>query len=174
MIFRTTWTSLLLSRNAEWCKDQFGKRFRNVKIRRSCSRGLPCGIKSRFGSPFDAVKIYLPGSFRIKALDQAFHGQSKLRDPSLAGFVQSNAAPQTTLQVVLLAWRDVQIDPKSVRADFEFFITTEMRWVGLKENFRDVAVPELVAAAIGLGIGKNGDGAIFRVESHKKRLRSPE
>src|SRR5260370_35987745 len=129
-IFRTNWTSPLLSQHAGWCKDQFGKRFRNVEIRRWRSRGLPCGIKARLGSSFDAVKIHSPVECRSEALDETFHGHLNLRNPGFGGFVQNNAAPQTTLQVVLLARRDVQIDPKSVWADFEFFITTEMRRVG--------------------------------------------
>jgi len=118
------------------------------------SRGLPGGIKSRFGSPLDAVKIHSPGGLWIEALNEAFHRQRKLRDPGFSGFVQNNAAPQSTLQVVLLARRDVEIDPKAIRADFEFSIAAELRRVGLKEDFRDVTVPELVAAAIGRGIGK--------------------
>src|SRR4029077_14200842 len=50
----------------------------------------------------------------------------------------------------------------------------ELRRVRLQENFRHVAVPELVAAAIRLGIGKNGYGAEPCPESRKKGLGSPE
>src|SRR5467141_1850777 len=147
----------LLSRRRAMNKNQFAKHFRNVKIRRRRSRWLPGGIKSRFDSSFDPVKIYFPGRRGIEAIDQAFHGQPKLRDPGLGRFVQNHAAAQTTLQLVLLAWRDVQVDPESVWADFEFLVTSQMRRVGLKKNFRDIAIPEMVAAAIGLRIGKNGD-----------------
>ena len=151
--FHTTWTSPLLSRHGAWRKDQFAKSFRNVEIGRWGSRGLPGGIKSRFGSSFDAVEIHSPGGRWIEALNEAFHRQRKLRDPGFSGFVQNNAAPQSTLQVVLLARRDVEIDPKAIRADFEFSIAAKLRRVGLKENFRDVAVPELVAAAVGRASG---------------------
>ncbi len=75
---------------------------------------------------------------------------------------------------MLFARRDVQIDPKTVRTDFELLVPAKVKGIRLKENFRDVAVPELVAASVGLGIRKNGDDAILRLESHKKRLRSPE
>src|SRR2546430_1536796 len=57
-IFRARSASLLFSRKSGRCKDQFAKRFRNVEIRRRCSRGLPGGIKARFGGSFDAVKIH--------------------------------------------------------------------------------------------------------------------
>ncbi len=174
LIFCTTWASPLLSRHIACCKDQFAKGFRNVEIRRWGSRRLPGGIKARFGRSFDAKKIHSPGGRRIEAIDEAFHGQRKLRDPRFGGFVQHNSALQSTLQVMFFSRCDAEIDPKAVRADFEFFITTEMRRVGLKENFRDVAVPELVAAAVGRGIGENGDGAVFGAELQIQRFRSPE
>src|SRR5712691_4245454 len=173
-IFRARSVSPLFSRKSGRYKDQFTKPFRNVEIRRRCSRGLPGGIKARFGGSFDAVKIQPPSGRRIEALDEIFHGQRNLRDPGFSGFVQNNAAPQSTLQVVFLAWPDVQIDPKAIRADFEFFITAEMRRVGLKKSFHDVAVPELVAAAVGFGIRKNGDDTVFGAESQIERFRGPE
>ena len=105
---------------------------------------------------------------------EAFHWQRKLRDPGLGGFVQNNAPSHTALQVVFFARCDIQIDPKSVWTHFKFLISTELRGIGLHENFRDVAVPELVAAAIGLGIRKNRDPAKPRVKSHKKELRPPQ
>jgi len=57
-----------------------------------------------------------------------------------------------------------QIDPKAIRADFEFLISTKLRWIWLKENFRDVAIPKLVAAATGIGIRKNRDNSKPNVE----------
>src|SRR5216683_2092659 len=173
-IFRTTRTNPLPLRHRPRCKNKFAKRFRNMEIGGRRSRGPPCGIKPRFDSSFDAIKSDPPSGCRIEALDEAIHGQRQLRHPGFRGFVQSNAALQTALQVVLFARRDVQIDPKSVRADLEFLITSEPYRIGLKKNFRHIAVPELVAPAVGRRIGKHGDGAIIRVESHKKRLRSPE
>src|SRR4029077_1382695 len=134
----------------------------------------PRGIESRFSSSFDAVKIHFPSGRGIEALDEAIHWQRQLRDPGLGGFIQDNATPQSTLQIVFLARPDIEIDPKTIRADFEFFVTAELRWVGLKKNFRNVAVPKLVAASIGLGIGENSDIPVFRAKSKKKSLRSPQ
>src|SRR5258708_24673084 len=141
-IFRTTRTSPLPSRRGAWRKEQFAKSFRNVEIGRWGSRGLPGGIKSRFGSSFDAVEIHSPGGRWIEALNEAFHRQRKLRDPGFSGFVQNNAAPQSTLQVVLLARRDVEIDPKAIRADFEFSIAAELPAGAVEDNSPDVPVPQ--------------------------------
>src|SRR5260370_31484269 len=80
----------------------------------------------------------------------------------------------SNLQVMCFSRCDAEIDPKAVRADFEFFITAEMRRGGLKENFRDVAVPELVAAAVGRGIGENGGDAVFGAGLQIHRVRRPE
>jgi hypothetical protein len=167
LIFRTNGASALLREPVAFGKDQFAKRFRNVEIRRRRSCGLPCGIKSRLGSSFDAVEIYPPDCRAVESLDKAFHWQCKLRDPRFAGFVQNNSAPQPTLQIVLFSRPDVQIDPHSIRANFEFLIATELRRVRLKENFHDVAVPQLVTAAIGIGAGKNGDCAKSCAETNE-------
>src|SRR6266478_2245035 len=153
---------------------QFSKHFRNVEIRDGCFRGLPRGIKARLSTSFDTVKIHSPSSSSIEARNEAFHRQHELRDPSLGRFIQNNAALQTTLQVMLLAWCNVQIDPKSIRTDFEFLVPAELRRVGLQKNFRDVAIPELIAASIGLGIRKNANDAEFCLKSDKKRLACPQ
>src|SRR5882672_1345564 len=125
----------LFSQCWAWCEDQLAKRFRNVEIRLRSSRGLPCGIKTWFSRPFDAVKIHLPSFRGIKMLHEAFHGQRHLCYPGLRGFIHDDAAPQTALQVVLLPGRDAQINPKPVRADFEFSISAELRRIRLQENF---------------------------------------
>src|SRR5260370_16704056 len=164
LIFRTTWASPLLSRHSAWCKDQFAKGFRNVEIGGWGSGRVPGGIKAGFGSSFDAIKIHSPGGRRIEAIDEAFHGQGKLRAPGFCGFVQNHTAPQSTLQVMFFSRCDVEIDPKAVRADFEFFIPAEMRRVGLKENFRAVAAPDLFPPPPGPATTENGYKPLFSPE----------
>ena len=46
--------------------------------------------------------------------------------------------------------------------------------VWLEKDFGDVAVPEVVAAAGGLGVGKDGDAAKAAVELEEEVLRRPE
>src|SRR6266481_8721011 len=116
----------LLSQCWAWCEDQLAKRFWNVEIGLRRSRGLPCGIKTGFSRPFDAVKIHLPSFCGFKMLHEALHGQRHLCHPGPRGFIHYDAAPQTALQVVLLSGRDAQINPKPVRADFEFLISAEL------------------------------------------------
>ena len=57
-------------------------------------------------------------------------------------------------QVGQALWRDVEIDPHAVRADFEFLVVVSSGWVRLKEDFRDVTIPEFVAASVGSESGK--------------------
>ena len=164
----------LLSRRRRGGKNQFAKRFGNVEVRRWRPRRPPRGVKSRFGSAFNPVKIHSPGSGGIESMNQTFHRQRQLRNPHLSRFVQSHAPPQTTVQIVLFARCDIKINPESIGADFKFLITTEIRRIRLQEDFGHVTIPELVAPAIRLGIGKNCNQAVFRAESQEKGLRSPE
>src|SRR5882762_6714623 len=87
--------------------------------------------------------------------------RNRIVRPNISSATRS---PHATLQIAFLPWRDVQIDPKAIRADFEFLISTKLRWIWLKENFRDVAIPKLVAAATGIGIRKNRDNSKPNVE----------
>lgn len=174
MICRGAWTAFLLSRQLAGNENQFAKRFRNVEIWFRSPRGLPCGIESRFSSAFNPVEIHFPRGRRIKPLDQAFHGQRQLRNPGFCTFVQNYAASQATFQIVFLARRDVEIDPQPIRTDLEFLIPPCLRRLGLKENLRNVAVPELVTAAIGLASRENRHDAIARTKSQKQRLWGPE
>jgi len=88
-----------------------------------------------------AIKIYFPNGRGIESFDQTFHRQRDLRNPGFLASLKLTRPPHATLQIAFLPWRDVQIDPKAIRADFEFLISTKLRWIWLKENFRDVAIP---------------------------------
>jgi len=106
------------------------KRFLNMEIRRSRSRGLPCGIESRLGCAFHAIKIYFPNGRGIESFDQTFIGNAISRNPGFSFASLNSRGAHATLQIAFLPWRDVQIDPKAIRADFEFLISAELRRSG--------------------------------------------
>src|SRR5271163_3986276 len=69
---------------------------------------------------------------------------------------------------------DVQIDPHSVGADFELLVALGVGGVRLEEDFGHVASPEMVAAAIGVGVGEGGDGAKAGVEFDEEGVGGPK
>jgi hypothetical protein len=152
----------LLSNGRSIRKNQSAERFRYMEVRNRCAGGPPGRIKPWLRRPFHSVKIDAPRGFGIKTLDKTSHRYSQLRDPSFGGFVYDHAPPQSALQVVLFSQSDVQIDPKSIRADFELFIAAHIRRIGLQKYFGDIAVPQPVTAAVRLSIRKYGNDAISR------------
>jgi hypothetical protein len=164
----------LLSNGSSVRKNQVTERFRNMKVGNRCSSGPPSRIKSWLPRAFHSVKIHPPSSSGIKSFDKTLHRDRQHRNPSFVRFVQDHASPQTALQIVFFARGNVQVDPHSVGADFELFITPQIRRIGLQKYFGDVVVPQLVAAAAGLRVRKYCDDAVFRLESQMQRFRSPQ
>jgi hypothetical protein len=56
-----------------------------------------------------------------------------------------------TFQVRPSTGENIEIDPKSVRTNFELAIVTRSRRIGLEKYFRDVAVPEFVTTPVRIG-----------------------
>ena len=154
-------------------ENQGSKRFRDMEIWCRSSGRLPCGVKSRFDRSFNTVKIDSPLRSRIKSLNKRLHRQRQLRNPPPAGFIQCHPPPQLAFQIVFFARCDVQINPHPIRADFEFLVASSMRSVGLKKNLGDVSIPKLIAPSVGLGIRKNCDHTVLRLESQIERLSCP-
>jgi len=69
---------------------------------------------------------------------------------------------------------DFQIDPKAVGTYLEFLVAAQLRRIRLQENFRDIAVPKLIAATIGVGIVKDGDEAIARDKFQVQKIGGPQ
>jgi len=86
-----------------------------------------------------------------------------------------NADPERETEVKLL-WTSKTLFLR-FRAKFrEITVFSDAEPNGRRDQLwdRDVAVPELVAAPIGLGVGKNGDFTKLCAESQKECFRSPE
>lgn len=50
----------------------------------------------------------------------------------------------------------------------------QIRRIGLQKYFGNIAIPELIAAAIGLSIRKHSNDAVFRLKSRIERFRRPQ
>ena len=101
-------------------------------------------------------------------------GNGKLSGPDLFLFVDVRAAFHSGVRIGTLAVRNIEVNPITVGADFEFKIVAGIGGVGLEKNFNDVAVPEMIAAAGRFGIRKNSDDAEARAIMEKESFGSPE
>jgi len=146
----------------------------NVKVWDGRVGGTPGGVEAGLGWTLDAEEIDTPDCGGIERGGQTLHGERDFRHPKLLWGLHGDAAAQTAMQVLRVTVRDIEIDPHAIGADFEFFVAQRIRGIGLEEDFGDVAVPEVVAAAGRFGVGKDGDGAKAGVESDEQRFRRPE
>ncbi len=69
---------------------------------------------------------------------------------------------------------DIQIDPHAVGTDFELLVALGIGGVRAEKDFGDVAIPEPVATAIGVGVREGGNGAKANVEFDVKGVGGPE
>jgi len=69
---------------------------------------------------------------------------------------------------------DFQIDPKAVGAYLEFLVAARLLRIKLQENFSDIAVPKLVAAAVSVGAFEYGDESIAGNKLHIQKFGRPE
>src|SRR5262249_61015646 len=69
---------------------------------------------------------------------------------------------------------DIQIYPHSILTDFEFPITMRIRRIRLQKNFRNVAIPELIAPAVGVAVRIGGEVAISALKAQVESFRGPK
>jgi hypothetical protein len=155
-------------------KDKLAEGGWDVEVWDGGVGGAPGGIEAGLGRALDAEEIDAPDCAGIEIGCQAIHGEGDFRDPKLLRGLHGDAAAETAAQILGVAMCDIEIDPHAIGTDFEFFVAQRIRRVWLEKDFGDVAVPELVAAAGGFGIGKDGDGAIAGVEPDEQRCWRPE
>src|SRR5439155_22706796 len=124
------------------CELKITKRFGYMKIRLRRVRGLPRGVEPRFSGAFDPEKVCAPVFGRIKNSRQRAHWQGKLCSPDFPELIENGAGLHATQGIALAVWRDFEIDPHTIGADFEFPVTTRRAGISLDENFGDVSVPQ--------------------------------
>ena len=145
-----------------------------MKIRLWCVRGLPRGVEPRFSGAFDPEKVYAPVFGRIKNFRQRAHWQDKLCSPNFLELIENGALLHATQGIAFAVWRDFEIDPHTIGADFEFPVTTCRAGISLDEDFGDVPVPQLVAAAVGFAVFKNGERSVAAPKFQVQHVLGPE
>lgn len=134
----------------------------------------PGGVEAGFGGAFDAEEIQAPGGGGVEGRGEAVHGDGEFGDPNLPRVIHADAAAEGAVQVLAGAMVEGEIEPHGVGADFEFEVALGIGGVRLEKDFGDVTVPEVVAAARGFGVRKDGDGTKAGAELEEEGLRGPE
>src|SRR5260370_30183350 len=155
-------------------KHQTSEGFGNMEVWLRRARRAPRGVEAWLRGSLNAIKIRSPDGGSVETRDETLHRYGQFCYPQLFIFVDLYAALQPTLQVAFFARGDVQVNPKAVRANFEFLVAACVGRIGLEKSFYDVAVPELIAASVRFGIGKNVDIPITHPKAKIKCLRCPQ
>ena len=145
-----------------------------MEVRHRCSCGPPRGVEPRLSGSLDTVEVDAPSHSRVKVFRQTLHGQGQLCLPSFSLLIKIDAAPQSTLQIVFLSRRNIQINPEAIGAHLKLFIASGLRPSRLQKHFNDIAVPELVSPPTWFGIEENRDAAIARQKSQIESVLSPK
>ena len=88
--------------------------------------------------------------------------------------IKPDRALYAAFEVAQAARENIEIDPHAVGTHLEFAIIARTRRVGLKEGLGYIAVPEMVAPAVQVGIIKDEQLAITALEAQIKIGRGPE
>jgi hypothetical protein len=155
-------------------KYQMPERLRHMKIRGWCECRAPRRIKSRLRFPFDSKEISPPAPLWIERRRKAPHRYSKFRRPRLRRLIPHHAPPQSAAHLFFLPVRNVQIDPISIRANFQFFIHALVTRVRLQKRFRHVALPQFVPPPVRPRIRKHMQLPVARQKPQEQRLLIPQ
>lgn len=136
--------------------------------------GLPGRIKAWLGRSFDAKEIGAPDRNGGESLREALHGDGQFGGPCFFRFIDKYAALQAAFYVLKRSVCNFQIDPKAVGAYLEFFVAARLLRIRLQENFGDIAVPQLIAAAASIGVIKDGDATKTSDKFHIQKFGRPE
>jgi len=145
-----------------------------MEIRSRRQRRAPCRIKSRLHFPFHSEKICAPATLRIKFRRQTPHWHGQFRCPNSRRRIRHNPPPQSAAHLLFFAMRDIQINPETVRADFQFLVDPCIPRVRLQKRFCHVALPQFVAPSIGPRIRENTQLAIVTDKPHIQHLLVPK
>ena len=78
------------------------------------------------------------------------------------------------MELLNRAVRDVEVNPKAIGRDFEFFVFEGIGGIGLEKSLGNIAVPELVAPAVFSCVGVEIQIAVIRLEAEKQSSGRPE
>ena len=125
-----------------------------MEIRLLCVGRLPGGVEPRLGLSFHTIKIHAPFAGRIELWGDGFHWDRKFGGPPVRRFIEPDRVLKAAFQVSETVGKDVEVNLHAVGANFKFLVIVTGPWVGLKKGFGDVAIPKVIAPAIGVGIRK--------------------
>ena len=149
-----------------------------MKTRLGRASRPPARIKTRLGRPFHAKKVYPPIGLRIEICKQLLNREGNFRRPQLLLLIQVYPRLHSALRISFVpGWSvqiDIQIYPHSIWTDFEFPITMRIRRIRLQKNFRNVAIPELIAPAVGVAVRIGGEVAISALKAQVESFRGPK
>jgi hypothetical protein len=86
---------------------------------------------------------------------QGFDWNGQLRRPAQTLLVQKHRFLHATFEVCKASRKNIQIDPHSVGTYFELPVVARSRWIRLKEGLGHIAVPQVVPAAVTVGVFKD-------------------
>ena len=155
-------------------ENQPAEYFRHMKIRLRRSCRLPGRIESRLARSFHSKEINAPRHCGIERRCQALHWQRQHCPPTLSGAIDVDAPPHPALQIAPWPCADVQIDPETIRRDFYFFVPVQLRRIWLQEGLADVAIPQLIPSATGIGIREHRQHPIARVKAQIQGFPRPQ
>jgi len=85
-----------------------------------------------------------------------------------------NAPSQPAVQLFFFTAYNIQINPISVRAYFQFLVRTRVARIRLQKRFGHVTLPQLAAPSVRPRIGKDMQVPVSRQEPQKQRLLTPQ
>ncbi len=136
--------------------------------------GLPGGIETRLEAAFDAVEIGAPYRVGIEYLGQGGHRDGQFGGPEVVFGVQVGGMTKTAFKIIAATGKDVQVDPEAIGADLKFLVVVRARGIWLQKKLCDIAIPEVVAAAVGAGVVEDEKFAISAEEAGVKGSRGPQ
>jgi hypothetical protein len=135
-------------------------------------RRPPCGIKAIGFCALDSEQIQSPDFAGIEGWRQAIQRDCQFRSPEASVGINRYMAFEVPKEMRFPAGRNIEIQPISIRANFEFPIMPGSFVAGLDEQLGHIPQPELIPPAGAAFININFP--IAAVEAYKKMYLRPE
>src|SRR5207253_4592718 len=81
----------------------------------------PRRVKTRLRSAFHTIEIGAPNGAWVEVRSQRLERNGQFGKPSVLPLIEKCRVLESALEVARRSWRNVQVDPKPIRSDFELF-----------------------------------------------------
>src|SRR5437588_11044475 len=112
----------------------------------------PRRVKTRLRSAFHTIEIGAPNCDWVEIRSQRLERNGQFGKPSVLPLIEKCRVLESALEVARRSWRNVQVDPKPIRSDFELFVIMRLQWVGLNECLGDIALPQVIQSTVWIAI----------------------